>query len=425
VASAPPLATPSGNETMQTAASVQQDSDHSSFDLSTIPLLQRDDYPIPREREDPTPREREDPIPSIWVDPTPWEREDVIRSDWEDPIRSDRESSTKPRRQPDGLGDPDHPFSWNLWCRNPLFSPWTVYFWTVPILGGIGLCIYAAASGIVKRGFIINDRGPYNSTSNSTQPTFNITSNGGGLIIANFDSSNDILWAFFVFRTLPVVLSSFLALTWISNVDQSIRFSQPFANMYLQVAAAEDSILLDYLWGLPGLTTLKAANAGEYKVAWFSLLNLISPIFPILVGGLFTIVNSGKEIHFTITPETFYLVLALLVTYMISLPLAWPRRNRRLLRSHNCIADYASLFYASHLLHDPELDISARNATQRQLESRVLLEETIYTVGLYTGVDGRCHFGLDVASLDGQLRYTEHGRHPYSSHVRWPLDCTD
>lgn len=141
------------------------------------------------------------------------------------------------------------------------------------------------------------------------------------------------------------------------------------------------------------MTTAKALTNGYYKVAWFSPFNLASPVFPIIVGGLFTIV--------TITPVIFYLVLSFLVIYLISLPLAWPGRDRRLLRWHNCIADYASLFYTSYLLHDPQsqLDISAPNVTQRHLESRVFLQDRLYTTGWYNGVDGECHFGLDEAYL--------------------------
>jgi len=71
------------------------------------------------------------------------------------------------------------------------------------------------------------------------------------------------------------------------------------------------------------------------------------------------------------------------------------------MRHHDSIADYVSLFYASYLLHDPDskLDISAARVTKRHLESRIFLEEKEYSVGLYNGVDGKWHFGLDVATL--------------------------
>jgi hypothetical protein len=172
-------------------------------------------------------------------------------------------------------------------------------------------------------------------------------------------------------------------------------------------ATATESILLDYMWGLPGLVTFDAFSNSHYKVAWFSLLDLASPIFPILVGGLFTITNTGELIVFTIVPVTFYFVLAYLFIYLCTLPLVLPGPNRRLLRLHFSIADYASLFYASRLLNDtnpehPELDtldISEKNVTKRHLESRIFLEEKKYRMGFYTGVDGERHWGLERSDL--------------------------
>lgn len=289
------------------------------------------------------------------------------------------------------------------WHQNPYFAPWTVLFWTPFVLGCLALCIYVSASGAVKRGFNIPTHAFSTNSSLPRNPyTFNLTSTGGDIIITNFDPGNGILWALFIFRTLLVILSSYLALTWLGWVDESVRFSQPFANMYNKVASAEDSILLDYLWGMPGLTTIKAFNAGHYKVAWYSLLNLISPAFPVLVSGLFIITNTGIRIYFKITPLTFYAVSAYFILYAVSVPFAWPGRSRRLMRYHDSIADYVSLFYASYLLHDPEskLDISRSSDTKRHLESRVFLEEKKYRVGIYNGVDGRPHFGLDVAYID-------------------------
>jgi hypothetical protein len=270
------------------------------------------------------------------------------------------------------------------------------------VLGTIGLLIYAVASGTVRKGFNIPTHTPFTNSSTPSQFTFNITSSGGDLIFANFDPGNGLLWTLFYSRTILVILASYMAITWIGFVDKSIRFSQPFKNMHDKAATADDSILLGYLWGTPGLTTIKALMNKHWVVAWFSFVSLFSPTFPILVGGIFVITNTGKRIYFSITPATFYLVFAYLVIYAISVPLAWPRRDRRLMRFHDSIADYASLFYASYLLHDPDskLDISAPNVTQRHLESRVFLEEKKYAIGLYRGVDAKCHFGLDVATLD-------------------------
>jgi hypothetical protein len=172
-------------------------------------------------------------------------------------------------------------------------------------------------------------------------------------------------------------------------------------------ATATESILLDYMWGLPGLVTFNAFSNAHYKVAWFSLLDLASPIFPILVGGLFTITNTGELIVFTIVPVTFYFVMAYLAIYLFTLPFVPPHAKRRLLRFHFSIADYASLFYASQLLNQtnaqhPEsdtLDISGKNVTKRHLESKIFLEDKKYAVGFYTGTDGQRHWGLERSDL--------------------------
>jgi hypothetical protein len=268
------------------------------------------------------------------------------------------------------------------------------------------------ASGRLEKGFNIATHTPFTNSSTPGEFTFNLTSNGGDLVFANFDPGNDILWAIFIFRTIFVVLSSYMAITWFGWMDKTIRFTQPFKNMYNKFATADDSLLLDYMWGIPGWTTIKALMNKHYKAAWFSFISFFSPTFPVLVGGLFTITNTGKRIYFTITPVTFYLVFGYFIIYTISVPLAWPGRDRRLLRLHNSIGDYISLFYASYLIHDPEskLDISAPNVTKRHLESAVFLEEKKYSVGLYNGVDGKCHFGLDVAFLDVGGKMEQHVR---------------
>jgi hypothetical protein len=110
-----------------------------------------------------------------------------------------------------------------------------------------------------------------------------------------------------------IMLSPFLALAWFNAVDQIIRFSQPFANTYNKLASASDSILLDYLWGPPVLTTFRAIINRHYKVAWFSLINLASPTFPILVVGMLTATTDGERIYISISPVIFYLIFTSLL----------------------------------------------------------------------------------------------------------------
>ncbi|KAF8856929.1 hypothetical protein BDZ45DRAFT_691403 [Acephala macrosclerotiorum] len=299
------------------------------------------------------------------------------------------------------------------WDRIFLYQLWTVYFWVPFVLSTIILCIYGIASGVVKRGFNIPAHTPFTNSSTPGPFTYNITTDGGDVVFANFDPGNNVLWVIFIFRTVIVILSSYLAVVWFDGVDKGMRFMQPFKNMYNAPATADDSILLDYLWDTPGLITIKAVMNKHYKVAWFSFITFFSHSFPVIAGGLFTITNTGKRIYFSITPITFYLAFAYLIIYGISIPIAWPGRNRRLMRWHDSMADYVSLFYASYLIHDPnsKLDISAPDVTKRHLEYRVFLEEKKYSVGLYNGYDGKSHFGMDVAvlpSLNQEKKETQH-----------------
>jgi hypothetical protein len=302
-----------------------------------------------------------------------------------------------------------------------------LFFWIVPIVGGICLCIYTSSSSHVNKVFSVhntwwsyvdldspsfNTTTPTNSSSNPFNVTLqtNITSQPGDLLLhlpgLNFNPANDLVLYIFVFRSIPTIFSSYFALNWLSAVDRSMRFSQPFANMHKRPASATDSILLSYLWGTPGVVTIDALTAGHYKVFWFSLLDLVSPVFPILVAGLFTITNTGENILLQIIPVTFYFVLSILIIYLCTLPFIWPGLNRRSLRYHVSVADYASLFYASRLLNDRSensvFDISAKEVTSRHLYSRVFLEENMYKVGFYVGVDSKWHWGIEKVEEDGK-----------------------
>ncbi|KAF8861408.1 hypothetical protein BDZ45DRAFT_740476 [Acephala macrosclerotiorum] len=254
------------------------------------------------------------------------------------------------------------------WCKTSLFSPIFLYFWAIHVFASLYLCIYTASSAHVNKPFSIHN----------TCPQTSITSQPGDLLLhlqdLSFNAANDIVLYVFVFRSIPVILASYFAITWFSVVDRSTRFSQPFANIYNKSADANDSILRDYLWGIPGLVTINAFSNGHYKVFWFSLLDLLSPVFPILVDGLFLVTNTGEKIVFTIVHVTFYFVLAYLGIYLLALP----------------IADYVSLFYASHLLND---------SNKESPESDGLLEGKTYMLGFYVGVDGRRHWGLERTDL--------------------------
>jgi hypothetical protein len=78
------------------------------------------------------------------------------------------------------------------------------------------------------------------------------------------------------------------------------------------------------LWGITRLPIIQALVNKHWVVAWISFIYFFSPTFPVFVGGIFVITNTGKRVYFSITPAMFYLAFAYLVIYDISVPLAWP-----------------------------------------------------------------------------------------------------
>jgi hypothetical protein len=326
---------------------------------------------------------------------------------------------------PQSYDPPRHPHS-----KNSFYAPWAVWFWWSLSLVSIGVCIYAIFRGAINSGFrIANTWGmhlPIVHSPNGSYPLTNTTfdpSDTNTPIFTNItfngvfeDPKNDLVLYVFVFRNLLVFFASMFAIGFLQVVDIGHRFSQPFANMARSDTSATESLLLNYVWGTPGVVTFDALKNHHWRVAWFSSLNLISPLFPILVAGLFTITDTGSWIVFDIHKTSFYFVLAYLVLYTSTLPFAWPGRDRRLPRVFTSIADLMSLCYSSHVLRNPALDISRANVTQRHLDARLFLQEETYRVGLYTGSDHKTHFGFDTAYLRDDGSTVAH----VSSLREWP-----
>ena len=247
------------------------------------------------------------------------------------------------------------------------------------------------------------------NTTDTPRNFVNITSKpwGTGLLevgIFQSGTSRGLTFYIFFFRVVLVFLASSFAVIWMESTDLGIRLSEPFANMHRKAASVSNSLTLDYLWGISIDVTIQAIKNQQWKVAWFSFLGQISTIFPVLVGGLFTMTNTGDHIVFNVHGSPFYLVFAFLIVFALSLPFAWPRAKRRLPRDCSSIADLMSLFYASKIMENGALDISGKNVEKKHLDSRLFLQEETFQAGLFVGVDGKMHFGVDYHRLrmDGQ-----------------------
>lgn len=205
--------------------------------------------------------------------------------------------------------------------------------------------------------------------------------------------------------SIPIIwIAGVLATGTMSAIMMGVQFSQPFASMYQKDVSVADSLLLDYVWGFPSTVIAQAILNKHWKVAWFSIFGTIAPIFPTLVANLLTTVESEEELMFKGGAATYYVVFGFLVLFFITLLLAWPPEARRLPRWSPSLADLMSLFYASKLMDNPALDISDADASKRHLESRLFLQERRFEAGIFTGRDGKKHFGVDYKWDDDQTR---------------------
>ena len=201
--------------------------------------------------------------------------------------------------------------------------------------------------------------------------------------------------AHFLFQALPTFISQLFTYFW-SHVDLFHRATQPFVGMYEKSKRASESILLDYVSAPPVIIAIKAARKSHWKVAYFSLLSLASNVLPTLVGTLFTTISSGSRVTVTVDIQKLSYVAAILLVYCISIPIAWPTRNRKLPRNVDSPTDLFCFCYSSQLLDDPALDLSDPDYKREDFVQALHRSNKKYRFGFYQGTDKRKHLGIHL-----------------------------
>ncbi|KAL4918596.1 hypothetical protein BDW62DRAFT_181210 [Aspergillus aurantiobrunneus] len=215
-----------------------------------------------------------------------------------------------------------------------------------------------------------------------------------------FSSSN------FLFSFIPALIGNSLFLAW-QHIDIYFRVLQPYVMLSSpQGASAEQSLLLAYSSLLPLQVTLTAFLNKHYKVAWISLISVVSGAIPILAGGVFiALTYEENEIKITPLMPAFYAIVGFCAVYMVSFLLIWPGRHRYLPHDISTLADQMSFFYQSPLLSDKLL---REPRSKTDLVTRLVItppgdkDYPKYGFGVYVGRDGNEHLGID--------RYTRPGR---------------
>ncbi|KAL4773758.1 hypothetical protein BDW60DRAFT_20877 [Aspergillus nidulans var. acristatus] len=268
-------------------------------------------------------------------------------------------------------------YRWAPWyLRKPAVIAWTVIICAL----FIAFVVVSFVDGGVEEGFP-----PHLSTRPSSTA---------------FSSSN------FLYSFIPALIGNLLFLAW-QHIDVYFRALQPYVMLSSpEGATAEQSLLLAYSSLPPLHVTITAIINKHYKIAWISLLSVLSGAIPILAGGVF-IALTYPENTIKITPlmSAFYAIVAFCAIYMVSFLAVWPGRRRYLPHSISTLADQISFLYQSPLLLDKLL---REPRSKTDLVTRLVIappgekDYPTYGFGIYVGRDGREHLGIDRYSRPGR-----------------------
>jgi len=229
----------------------------------------------------------------------------------------------------------------------------------------------------------------------------------------------------FLYSFIPALIAQMLFLCWLS-VDYAFRRLQPYASMSsYRGSSADKTILLDYTARLPVSVTLSALMDGDLRVAWFSLLSLITAAVPVLAGGCFwaQFYIPRQEVRVAVDPSAYYVLCAFLALYAFSLPLILPGlRHRRLPHANTTLAEQISWLYQSQLLGERTFgaptfqsrgEMVARLVTSnaREMCGPHGNSETAgnFSFGRFVGRDQQYHLGIERL----QPGDSRHMREPY------------
>jgi hypothetical protein len=224
-------------------------------------------------------------------------------------------------------------------------------------------------------------------------------------LLSSYTLSGGFSAADFLYSFVPSLLGMVLFLLW-QPIDVYFRAAQPFANMANPAgASAERSLLLGYqssplLW-----VSLEAVLNGDFKVAYVSFISVLSALIPVLAGGVFTArLFSDGQVRTAATMPGYIALCVFVTIYALAFLTVWPTKKRYLPHSIDTIADYLSFLYASGLMSEfwnvrTKADLVGRlvgapigltGGDWREKRPRAR-----YAFGVYSGRDGKEHFGID------------------------------
>ena len=158
----------------------------------------------------------------------------------------------------------------------------------------------------------------------------------------------------FLYSFLPSLLGLVLYLVW-QPIDNAFRSLQPYAAMNTAAGGlAEDCLLLEYLRYPPLEVSLRAAAAGDFRVAYISFISVLALTFPTLAGGVFTAqyFQSTGDVRIAAAMAGYIPLLVFVIIYAISYLAIFPGRKRYLPHSVNTLGGVIAILASGTVLGD-------------------------------------------------------------------------
>ncbi|KAK8044809.1 hypothetical protein PG993_004833 [Apiospora rasikravindrae] len=266
--------------------------------------------------------------------------------------------------------------------------------------------IYIAASGLFLRQFLIRD-GKFTFVSNTllNHANSNVTADlrlnqaiSSEVVNSDGISTNLILWSV-ILRSLSMFVIG-LAVGQLAIYDYHHRWSQPLLNMYQGPAAAERTLLLDYLTTSTLGVLIRAWENGEWKGFYYSALNVLIPFWRLLPVGILSMVDitSGTVCEFS--PIFLIATIIMLAVVLASQATAWCSRKRLFPRGGTSLLDVWLLCFRSRLVQNPEFSECGPLWTKEDLSSTLRLRHDKYLLGAISELDGDdARMGFDIAEV--------------------------
>lgn len=185
---------------------------------------------------------------------------------------------------------------------------------------------------------------------------------------------------------------------------KNYQHMEPIRGLKLAKPASR-SILVDYISTDMVTTIVHALGNKHFRVAWFTLLALLTQLTPIVVGRILRQMprkSADEGLKFMVDPVYFYLDFSMVCIYCVSLPFTRPPPALCAPHYLTTALDLYPYIYHSHLAQSPEFVTRHPLDEEEHLKAQVLLARRRYHFGLYRCEGDRRHIGISPSECNSR-----------------------